>query len=113
MDPDATWAEALFNAWRIAHGPVTPDAAEPCAEALLALDEWLRHGGFMPGRWETLSERVTDLLDVDTVLGEALAAARSVLDEDDEGAATVLARRVLTLNAWLSSSGALPVAWTC
>lgn len=112
MDPDATWAEALANAWKIAHGPVTPDAAERCAEALLALDEWLRRGGFFPGRWETTSERVTDLLDVDAVRAEALTAARAVIDEGDDGAGAVLARRVLTLNAWLSSSGALPVVWT-
>ncbi len=110
MDPDATWAEALANAGRITHGPDTPDAAELCAEALLALDDWLRGGGFYPGAWETTSERVTEPLDVDAVTDEALAAARAVLD-GDEGAGEVLARRVLTLDSWLSSSGALPASW--
>ncbi len=94
MDPEAAWAEALTNAWKVAYGPREPDSAESCAEALLALDEWLRSGGFFPGRWETLRERVVGMLDVDTALGEALAAARVVLDQGDDGAAAVLARRV-------------------
>ncbi len=104
MDPDATWAEALANAWRIVHGPAAPDSAESCAEALLALDDWLRGGGFYPWAWETTSERVTELLDVDTVADEALDAARAVLDQGDEGAALVLARRVLTRNGGASGS---------
>lgn len=113
MDPEAAWAGALSNAWRVAHGPREPDSAESCAEALLALDGWLRGGGFLPVRWSTERERVVKMLDADTVLSEALVAARAVLDDDndDEDAWVTLAGRVLTLNAWLSSSGALPAAW--
>ena len=85
MDPDAAWAEALSNAWKVAHGPAEPDAAERCAEALLALDGWLRGDGFLPSRWTTERERMVGMLDADNVLAEALAAARAVLDEDDEG----------------------------
>lgn len=117
MDPDATYAEALDAAWEIVLGTVVPGTvaagtAERCAEALLALDAWLRGGGFLPESWITGRERVTELLDPDAVLAEALAAAHAVLDENDEGAALLLARRTRTLSAWLSSSGALPAAWT-
>lgn len=111
MDPDTAWAEVLDAAWEIVLGTVAPGTAECCAEALFGPRRLAARRGYLPESWITERERVTGLLDPDTVAAEALAAARAVLDEDNEGAALVMARRTRTLSAWLSSSGALPTVW--
>jgi hypothetical protein len=57
MDPDANLAEQLDLARRIqrildtsAYAPVPAQAAR-FAELVLALDEWIVRGGFLPRRW--------------------------------------------------------------
>lgn len=56
MDPNANLAEQL----RLARGiqacaddgaPIDVDDATRLAELVLALDEWLRNGGFRPAAW--------------------------------------------------------------
>ena len=55
MDPNATLKEALDLAGRISrrqeHLPDQAFLGEMLAELLLALDEWLRKGGFLPAQW--------------------------------------------------------------
>jgi hypothetical protein len=57
MDPNANLAEQLELARRIqktldrsSYVPVPAQAAR-LAELVLALDEWITHGGFLPERW--------------------------------------------------------------
>ncbi len=65
MDPDANLQEQLEIARSVVRnieqreGNAMPDlseaeiadAADRLAELILALDEWLRHGGFLPHPW--------------------------------------------------------------
>lgn len=58
MDPDANLKEALELANCLAcEGDFDPHAklieAERLADLLLALDEWITKGGFLPERWRT------------------------------------------------------------
>jgi hypothetical protein len=52
MDPNANLRRQIA----IAHAVVHADADNPTlvelAELILALDEWIRRGGFLPSRWE-------------------------------------------------------------
>ena len=50
MDPDKARASIVELARRIAQGEGL-DGAEELAELVLALDEWLRKGGFLPESW--------------------------------------------------------------
>ncbi len=57
MDPDANLEEQLEIAKRLADGTCYPEGedyiedANRLCELVLALDEWLRHGGFLPHPW--------------------------------------------------------------
>lgn len=53
MDPDANLAEQLDSARRILSGEYAnlDFHAERLAELVIALDEWIRGGGFVPSRW--------------------------------------------------------------
>ena len=51
MDPNANLAEQLAIADRIANDHPNPGDAERLAELSLALDSWIRAGGFVPERW--------------------------------------------------------------
>jgi len=60
MDPDKTLTDALEAAREVADlsapmGPAGAQAlavsAERLAEAVLALDEWIAKGGYLPARW--------------------------------------------------------------
>lgn len=55
MDPDANLAEQLQLAKKIADSEETGfdhhDEAWRLAELVLALDEWIKQGGFLPQRW--------------------------------------------------------------
>lgn len=55
MDPDANLREQLelANAWVNADEGVEVDGADALrmAELVLALDEWIRGGGFLPEAW--------------------------------------------------------------
>ena len=56
MDPDTNVCEQLSLARRIivqidSEKPVDKDEANYLAELVLALDEWIRNGGFLPARW--------------------------------------------------------------
>jgi hypothetical protein len=50
MDPTANLTEALQLAADLVEGE-DPDAAR-LAELVIALDEWLRRGGFLPVPWQ-------------------------------------------------------------
>lgn len=58
MDPNETLAQLRNYRWRVQMAldvGTTPDDLEELARALAervdALDEWLRHGGFLPDAW--------------------------------------------------------------
>lgn len=56
MDPDTNLEEQLQLARTIAEGEgdlddIDPLAAHELAELVLALDEWINKGGFLPKRW--------------------------------------------------------------
>lgn len=51
MDPDATLTDVLEEARRIADGYVVNTRAVDLARDLLALDEWIAKGGYLPARW--------------------------------------------------------------
>lgn len=54
MDPDAAWTNAVAGARRVVEtadldsNDDEHEAAIECAEAVLALDEWIAKGGFVP-----------------------------------------------------------------
>jgi len=53
MDPDANLSEQRRIAEQIVeNGAIDADRAERLAELVLALDEWLKKGGFLPARWQ-------------------------------------------------------------
>lgn len=62
MDPDRTLDHILDTAKFILGGDagdMFEESAEELAEAVLALDEWLRRRGFLPAAWrhESVEER--------------------------------------------------------
>lgn len=59
MDPNAALAEALDAARAIQDGDEEWHTADKLAERLLALDEWLTKGGFLPGRWSPATRPAT------------------------------------------------------
>jgi hypothetical protein len=52
MDPNANLAEQLQIARRLSEGHESPQA-ERLADLVIALDEWIRIGGFLPDAWDT------------------------------------------------------------
>lgn len=52
MDPDAALERLLSWARREVESDAGDDATE-AAEAAIALDKWIRRGGFLPGRWRS------------------------------------------------------------
>ncbi len=50
MDPEANLKEALALAGMIVRREESEDALR-LAELLIALDEWIHKGGFLPARW--------------------------------------------------------------
>lgn len=52
MDPNATLNEILDLAQRISEDKPSDISAGRLAELVLALDDWMRRGGFVPRRWE-------------------------------------------------------------
>lgn len=50
MDPNAALDEIISLANRLVDSDNYPAAR--LAELMLNLDDWLRHGGFMPDAWE-------------------------------------------------------------
>ena len=57
MDPDANIAEQRRIAARILRAgqesrPINPQDPQRLAELVGALDEWIRHGGFLPEAWD-------------------------------------------------------------
>jgi len=55
MDPDANLKEQLLLAQKAnkLDGELTDEDAIRLAELVLALDEWIRNGGFLPKLWRT------------------------------------------------------------
>jgi len=53
MDPDANMCEQLSLAKLIVNDPYHICPGDFCrlAELVLALDEWIQNGGFLPRRW--------------------------------------------------------------
>ena len=51
MDPNANLLEQLRLARKLVDDDAPSDDAQRLAELVLALDEWLQRGGFMPQRW--------------------------------------------------------------
>lgn len=51
MDPDKALSDLLALANDYAHGAERTEREEEIAEQILALDEWIRCGGFLPSRW--------------------------------------------------------------
>ncbi len=51
MDPDANLHEQIYLAEIIKTVRVTQAEAERLAELVLALDAWIKGGGFLPKRW--------------------------------------------------------------
>lgn len=52
MDPDANLSETLILAKHLASGNLySASDGERLAELVLAMDEWLRSGGFLPEPW--------------------------------------------------------------
>lgn len=52
MDPNANLKELLAWANARAEGEADDDADRYAAELVLALDEWIAGGGFLPKRWQ-------------------------------------------------------------
>jgi hypothetical protein len=52
MDPNANLREQLALSRVIIKDEGEPSDAYELAELVLALDKWLRNGGFLPDRWE-------------------------------------------------------------
>jgi hypothetical protein len=52
MDPNANLKEQLELAKRLIDDNTDQDAAYRLAELVLALDEWIRKGGFLPEAWD-------------------------------------------------------------
>jgi hypothetical protein len=52
MDPDKALETALLHAAELIDRDTHDDQVLELAEAVLALDEWLRKGGFLPKRWK-------------------------------------------------------------
>ena len=64
MDPNANLEEQLRLANRFANGKGDFMEAERLAELVLALDEWIRGGGFIPAAWknrDTLKECLANM----------------------------------------------------
>lgn len=51
MDPNANLTEALSLAHTIVEDDDESSDATRLAELVLALDQWIRMGGFLPGAW--------------------------------------------------------------
>lgn len=55
MNPDENLKRQLLLAQTIQDAPGedgAPDAANELAELVIALDEWIKNGGFLPRRWQ-------------------------------------------------------------
>jgi hypothetical protein len=52
MDPNANLEEQRRLAKRLVDSPYENDQVQRLAELVLALDEWISKGGFLPARWE-------------------------------------------------------------
>lgn len=57
MDPDENLAEQLRICHRIAAGEHGESDTDRLAELVLALDTWLRGGGFLPRAWTPRADR--------------------------------------------------------
>lgn len=67
MDPTVNLAEQLQISIRISKDETLPDDHERLAELVIALDAWIRGGGFLPAAWESRGAK-TRLVYVRTVL---------------------------------------------
>lgn len=67
MDPEANLREQLLIASHLAdHDYPThelADRATRLAELVLAMDEWISHGGFLPAQWRTKPAPRADAID--------------------------------------------------
>lgn len=60
MDPNANLEEQINISNRIINGTGDMDDmddAERLAELVLALDEWIERGGFLPRRWKNVQRK--------------------------------------------------------
>lgn len=58
MDPHANLMEQLDLARKIQDADdVDPSDADRLAELVIALNDWLKGGGFLPGSWQVARER--------------------------------------------------------
>ena len=57
MDPEANLSEQLRICQRIAAGEHDESDVDRLAELVLALDTWLRGGGFLPRAWTPRADR--------------------------------------------------------
>jgi len=91
MDPTANLKEALEIAAKLAEGHYAyPDHDDPTsmledgqrlAELLIALDEWIRNGGFLPDAWAApLLARIKRIAEK----GESNADARKQQQDDKD-----------------------------
>jgi len=53
MDPNAALAQMRIFAALIVDGKGTESEAIELAEAVQALDEWIKRGGFLPAAWQS------------------------------------------------------------
>jgi hypothetical protein len=57
MDPNANLTEQLWMAWRLTNVITTAEErerdGETLAELVIALDEWIQRGGFLPASWSS------------------------------------------------------------
>jgi hypothetical protein len=53
MDPDETLSEILEIAEQHAKGNSPPHKLDELVDLVLALDTWLRRGGYLPTPWES------------------------------------------------------------
>jgi hypothetical protein len=53
MDPNANLKEQLDIARKLLDDPIGEDDVDRLAELVVALDEWISNGGFLPKRWQT------------------------------------------------------------
>jgi len=51
MDPDANLRRQLAIAQAVVHSDADDPTLNELAELVIALDEWIRAGGFSPARW--------------------------------------------------------------
>jgi D-alanyl-D-alanine dipeptidase len=52
VDPNANLNEQIEIAQRMSEGKERTGDASRLADLVLALDDWMRRGGFVPRRWE-------------------------------------------------------------